>query len=117
MDWHTVKAGLRVYLDQYARDHAHPLTKLTHLIGIPLIVAAIPYAGFRPRRAAALFTAGWALQFLGHYGFEKKNPSFFADPRYLLVGPVWVLIEVLELLGIPVLGEQAPPPTETSPLN
>jgi uncharacterized membrane protein YGL010W len=116
MDWHTVKAGLRVYLDQYARDHAHPMTRLTHLVGIPLIVAAFPMAPFRPLRAAGMFTAGWALQFLGHYGYEKKSPSFFSDPRYLLVGPVWVLIEALQLLGIEVLTE-APPPQSSSPLN
>lgn len=109
-DWHTVKAGLRSYLVKYARDHAHPMTRLTHLVGIPLIVAAIPVAGSRPRLAAGLFASGWALQFLGHYGYEKKSPSFFQDPRYLLVGPIWVLLEVLQRLGISVLEEEAAAP-------
>lgn len=118
MDWNAAKVRLQGYLEQYARDHAHPMTRVTHLIGIPLIVAAIPVAPFRPLLAAGLFTAGWALQFIGHYGFEKKNPSFFDDPLYLLVGPVWVVIEVLQWLG---LYEAAPPESAPaapgSPLN
>lgn len=115
-DWHAVKAGLRVYLDQYARDHAHPMTRLTHLVGIPLIVAALPIAPFRPRLGAGLFAAGWALQLLGHYRFENKSPSFFSDPRYLLVGPLWVGIEVLQWLGLQV-APPAAPAAPGSPLN
>src|SRR3954470_3286140 len=103
MDWQTVKSGLRGYLETSAHDHAHPMTRLTHICGIPMIVAALPLAPFRPRLAAGVFTAGWALQFLGHCGYEKKRPSFFDDPRYLLVGPLWVLLEALELAGVTVL--------------
>lgn len=116
-DWHAFKAGLRGYLQQYARDHAHPLTRLTHLVGIPMIVAALPVAPFRPRLGAQLFVAGWALQLLGHYKFEKKSPSFFKDPLYLLVGPVWVGIEVLQLLGIDLSGRTQAVPSPSSPLN
>jgi uncharacterized membrane protein YGL010W len=100
MDLHRFKAGLRRYLDQYAQDHRHPVTRLTHFIGIPMIVASLPVALLRPLAGAALFAGGWALQFIGHYGAEKKDPSFFRDPLYLLVGPVWVSIELLQLLGI-----------------
>ena len=117
-DWHAFKAGLRGYLEQYAKDHANPLTRLTHLVGIPLIVAALPVAPFRPRLGAGLFVAGWALQFLGHYKFEQKSPSFFRDPLYLLVGPVWVGIEVLQHLGVDLSSlTQAPPPAASAPLN
>ena len=49
-----------------------------------------------------MFAAGWALQFVGHYVFEKNSPSFYGDPYYLLVGPAWVAAEWLELLGLPV---------------
>lgn len=48
--------------------------------------------------AAALFVAGWALQFLGHR-FEGIKPAFFDDARQLLVGPLFVCAELYFLLG------------------
>lgn len=43
---------------------------------------------------AIIFVAGWILQFIGH-AIEGRKPSFLADPRYLLIGPVWVLVDLL----------------------
>lgn len=48
--------------------------------------------------AAALFAAGWALQFLGHR-FEGMKPAFLDDARQLLVGPLFVCAEAYFLLG------------------
>ena len=48
--------------------------------------------------AAALFVAGWALQFLGHR-FEGVKPAFFDDVRQLLIGPLFVCAEIYFLLG------------------
>ena len=48
--------------------------------------------------AAALFAAGWALQFLGHR-FEGMKPAFFDDVRQLLIGPLFVCAEAFFLLG------------------
>jgi len=48
--------------------------------------------------AAALFTAGWALQFLGHK-FEGMKPAFFDDVKQLLVGPLFVCVEIAFLFG------------------
>lgn len=48
--------------------------------------------------AAALFTAGWALQILGHR-FEGRKPAFLDDFTQLLIGPVFLWAEVLFLLG------------------
>lgn len=94
--------SLRAYLDQYAAEHTHVGTKVTHMIGIPMIVASIPATVVAPPVGVGLFTAGWALQLAGHYLFEKQPPSFFNDPYYLLVGAVWCGVEYAELLGIPV---------------
>ena len=38
--------------------------------------------------ALALFLAGWTLQFIGH-AFERKEPEFFHDWRFLFVGVRW----------------------------
>jgi uncharacterized membrane protein YGL010W len=93
---------LREYLTTYKQEHTKLGTKLTHMVGIPMIVASIPTAVVNPPLAGGLFVGGWALQFIGHAVFEKSKPSFFSDPYYLLVGPVWVTAEWLELFRLPV---------------
>lgn len=94
--------SLREYIALYQEGHTKLGTKLTHMVGIPMIVAAFPTAPVSPPLAGALFVGGWALQLVGHSVFEKNKPAFLADPYYLLVGPVWVAVEWLELLGVEV---------------
>ena len=48
--------------------------------------------------AAALFAAGWALQFWGHR-FEGMKPAFFDDARQLLIGPLFVCAEIFFFFG------------------
>ena len=48
--------------------------------------------------AAAIFVAGWALQFLGHK-FEGMKPAFFDDVMQLMIGPLFVCAELFFLLG------------------
>ena len=94
--------SLRGYLAQYHQEHTKLGTKLTHMIGIPMIVASLPTALVNPPVAGGLFAGGWALQLIGHKVFEKNKPSFLADPYYLLVGPVWVAAEWMQLFGLPL---------------
>jgi uncharacterized membrane protein YGL010W len=89
-------------MDLYAKEHTKLGTKLTHMVGIPMIVASIPTAFVNPPAAGGLFVGGWALQYIGHYVFEKNKPAFYGDPYYLLVGPVWVAAEWMHLFGLPV---------------
>lgn len=51
--------------------------------------------------SAAMFTLGWAGQFIGH-GFEGRRPSFLRDLRFLLVGPLWVLDGLYRRIGMRV---------------
>ncbi|MET0287209.1 MAG: Mpo1-like protein [Polyangiales bacterium] len=46
-----------------------------------------------------LFVGGWALQFLGHV-YEGKKPAFLDDLRGLLIGPLFVVVELLFALGL-----------------
>jgi len=48
--------------------------------------------------AAAIFVAGWALQFLGHK-YEGMKPAFYDDVRQLLIGPLFVCAEAFFMLG------------------
>jgi uncharacterized membrane protein YGL010W len=82
------------WIAQYAGSHTHPVNRLCHSFGIPLIVlslalslAAIFFHSLWIY-AAALFVIGWSLQFIGH-AFEGKGPEFFHDWRFLLVGVRW----------------------------
>ena len=44
----------------------------------------------------AIFVLAWIGQFVGHK-IEGKKPSFFQDIQFLLVGPAWVLKDILRI--------------------
>ena len=50
-----------------------------------------------------LFVLGWIFQFIGHKVYEHKNPAFFRNFVHLLIGPLWILNDV-----IPVVKSDAP---------
>jgi uncharacterized membrane protein YGL010W len=82
------------WIAQYSESHQHPVNRLLHTLGIPMIAVSllIAIAGlFVPSLlplAAALFVVGWIFQFIGH-AVEGKPPEFFKDWRFLLVGLRW----------------------------
>ncbi len=82
------------WIAQYAQSHQHPVNRLCHTIGIPLIAVSLPLfvAAFFAQGLwpvpVAMFVIGWALQFVGHW-FEGKPPEFFSDWRFLFVGLRW----------------------------
>ena len=90
------------WIEEYADGHRHPVNRLTHSIGIPMIALSIVLVpvGLFVRGvwwiAYILFIAGWILQFVGHY-FEGKPPEFFKDYRFLFVGLRWWLKKVVGL--------------------
>lgn len=47
----------------------------------------------------ALFVIGWIIQFVGHY-WEGRKPAFVDDIVGLLVGPMFVVGEVLMAMGL-----------------
>ena len=44
------------------------------------------------------FLVGWAIQFIGHW-YEGRKPAFLDDLLGLLVGPMFVVAEILFLVG------------------
>jgi uncharacterized membrane protein YGL010W len=79
---------------QYELSHRHPVNRVCHTFGIPMIVLALVLgllsllypSLWRP--AWLLFVAGWVLQFIGH-AFEGKPPEFLKNWRFLFVGLSW----------------------------
>lgn len=47
-----------------------------------------------------MFVAGWAFQFVGHLRFEHRKPAFVDDVVGLLIGPLFILVELLSALGL-----------------
>ncbi|MDT7602068.1 MAG: hypothetical protein QOF61_65 [Acidobacteriota bacterium] len=97
------------FIEEYKAKHRHPLNRLTHSVGIPLIVLSLPLFFFNWRWALALFVLGWVLQFAGHL-IEGNQPAFFRNPIYLLVGPAWLARRALGAIGLakPHAHAQAP---------
>jgi uncharacterized membrane protein YGL010W len=87
------------FMENYKEKHRHPLNRLSHSIGIPLIVASLPVFFFNWKWALAMFGVGWVFQFLGH-AIEGNQPAFFKNPMYLLVGPAWLVRRVASALGL-----------------
>lgn len=46
-----------------------------------------------------IFVVGWVFQFVGHF-YEGKKPAFVDDLSGLAVGPLFVVCELLFLLGL-----------------
>ena len=46
-----------------------------------------------------IFILAWIGQFIGHE-IEGKKPSFFEDLQFLLIGPLWILAQAYNGMGI-----------------
>jgi uncharacterized membrane protein YGL010W len=70
------------------------INRLCHTFGIPIILISLVifvasiFIHFLWPFATALFLFGWIVQFVGH-AFERKEPEFFHDWRFPLVGTRW----------------------------
>ncbi|HEY9776956.1 MAG TPA: DUF962 domain-containing protein [Planktothrix sp.] len=71
--------NLQAHLEYYKSEHRTLGCKLTHMVGVPLIFLSLPAVLFSWRTALKLFAAGWGLQFIGHFCFEKNRPVLFSD--------------------------------------
>jgi len=89
---------LSEHMSRYEHEHHSPWNRLLHAIGIPMIFAGlILLALLRWQWGLRLFLGGWVLLFVGHK-IEGNNPAFFQGPVYFLVGPLWVLKEIKDVL-------------------
>ena len=45
-----------------------------------------------------LFVLGWIFQFVGHSVYEKRQPAFLRNVVHVLIGPLWILNDVLPVV-------------------
>lgn len=97
------------WVEEYGHSHQHPINRVCHTFGIPMIALSVVLAiGIGAASLAgptgswistgwivtgALFVVGWILQFVGH-AVEGKPPEFLKDWRFLFVGLRWWLSKI-----------------------
>jgi uncharacterized membrane protein YGL010W len=45
-----------------------------------------------------IFVLGWIFQFIGHSVYEKRQPAFFRNVVHLMIGPLWILNDVIPVV-------------------
>ncbi|MFM7202163.1 MAG: DUF962 domain-containing protein [Myxococcota bacterium] len=85
----------------YLNEHRHPMNRATHMVGIPIIVLTLIYAIVTLSWTILLGgqVVGWAIQIIGHR-IEGNKPALLKRPISLLMGPLMVMVEMLEGVGI-----------------
>ena len=84
----------------YRTQHTSRGTRITHMIGIPVIAAGIPLLAAKPRVGLPMFVGGWILQIAGHRIFEHNLPSTHKGwITYQLTGVIHVCEQYGELLA------------------
>jgi uncharacterized membrane protein YGL010W len=83
---------LEAEIEFYRSQHKTVGCKVTHLFGVPMIALAFPLLLFNWRKALQLFIAGWFLQFIGHYVFEKNRPVIFQEAGNPLVALAAIIV-------------------------
>ena len=84
----------------YLNEHRHPANRLTHMLGIPIIivtmVAALILWSWQIFLGGQL--VGWFFQLVGHR-IEGNRPALLRRPISFLMGPLMVLVELGEHFG------------------
>lgn len=71
------------------------------LAALMLVVSAVFYfagAALPFWVNVALFVLGWILQFVGHSVYEKRQPAFLTNALHLLIGPLWILNDLVHVV-------------------
>lgn len=85
----------------YLNEHRHPLNRATHMVGVPLLLVT-GFWGLAHQDWTMLVVGqlvGWTIQIAGHR-IEGNRPALLKRPISFLMGPLMVLVEFAELLGL-----------------
>jgi hypothetical protein len=85
----------------YLREHRHPLNRMTHMVGVPILLVTLGVGLWQQNWPVLLVgqLVGWAIQVAGHR-IEGNRPALLKRPISFLMGPLMVLVEYAELLGL-----------------
>ena len=95
MDFSPSGSKLDRFVSKYRQDHTHPVNHFLHIgLGWPMVALAVILLPIRPLWSLALFLGGYALMFLGHFGFERNTPTVLKHPSTPFV-IAWAVIRGL----------------------
>ncbi|MBX3273603.1 MAG: DUF962 domain-containing protein [Sandaracinaceae bacterium] len=104
-DFHgSLAERFQLAIEHYDATHQHPTNRLLHTVGIPMVLGGFVGMLAAPRYsppwwiANGSWTAGWALNFVGHGLYEKGEPAFATDPLGPIAGPVWDFVRLRDKL-------------------
>ena len=73
--------SLRMHMSHYRAEHKTAGCRISHMIGVPMIIGSLPVLIWNWQVGLAMFVVGWAFQFAGHRYFEQNKPVLMADPK------------------------------------
>lgn len=92
--WTAAEAAIAAAIVFYVSlDVALGLAMAVPLVAIDLVARAVPDW----RIALAAFVVGWIFQGIGHARYEKKSPAFLRNVVHLLIGPLFLVNELLRI--------------------
>jgi uncharacterized membrane protein YGL010W len=100
LNWATLTAALALvyYASLSIRLAVGTAIAFVAMFAILNALAGLPWPLWMT--SLAIFVAAWIGQFIGH-AIEGKQPSFFKDLQFLLIGPLWLLAALYRRVGIP----------------
>ena len=91
------RSRLTRFVENYRRDHEHPVNSFLHWgVGWPMVAAAVLLVPFRPLWSFALVLGGYAFMFAGHFLFERNTPTILKHPATPFV-IAWAVVRGLAL--------------------
>lgn len=85
----------------YLHEHRHPLNRVTHMFGVPLLLVTGVIGLWQQNWPLFIGgqVVGWAFQLAGHR-IEGNRPALLKRPISFVMGPLMVLVEFAERLGL-----------------
>lgn len=81
----------------YLQEHSNPINRLLHFLGTlaSLAVVVLAIAKGRPLLLLLSPIIGYALAWVGHFGFERNQPATFEFPVYSLFSDFRMFYEIM----------------------
>ncbi len=70
----ALRRSFRAHFRLYRSKHRTSGCRVSHMIGVPIIILSLFLLPFKPRAAVKMQVAGWLLQAIGHFVFEHNKP-------------------------------------------
>ena len=90
-------ASFREFYPFYLGEHAKPLTRLLHVVGLALVIVWFFYCVLSSQTTLLWWAPviGYGFAWVGHFFVERNRPATFQYPLYSLRGDFQLFYDVL----------------------